>query len=111
MEKKIIELSANYEYKDEAIHIKINYSLLKHKIMKYLFFLILLFSSVLEGKGQEQYTVSGLVKDGQSGEGKLRAGGRWGALTMISAALCIVTLFGAIDPKTAAAPSPEEIQR
>jgi hypothetical protein len=38
MEKKIIELSANYEYKDEAIHIKINYSLLKHKIMKYLFF-------------------------------------------------------------------------
>lgn len=38
MEKKIIELSTNYEYKDEAIHIKINYSLLKHKIMKYLFF-------------------------------------------------------------------------
>jgi len=38
MEKKIVELSANYEYKDEAIHIKINYSLLKHKIMKYLFF-------------------------------------------------------------------------
>ena len=38
MEKKIVELSANYEYKDEAIHIKINYSLLKHKIMKCLFF-------------------------------------------------------------------------
>ena len=38
MEKKIVELSTNYEYKDEAIHIKINYSLLKHKIMKYLFF-------------------------------------------------------------------------
>ena len=38
MEKKIVELSANHEYKDEAIHIKINYSLLKHKIMKYLFF-------------------------------------------------------------------------
>jgi hypothetical protein len=38
MEKKIVELSTNYEYKDEAIHIKINYSLLKHKIMKSLFF-------------------------------------------------------------------------
>ena len=38
MEKKIVELSTNYEYKDEAIHIKINYSLLKHKIMKYLIF-------------------------------------------------------------------------
>jgi len=38
MEKKIVELSANYEYKDEAIHIKINYSLLKDKIMKYLIF-------------------------------------------------------------------------
>lgn len=36
--KKIVELSTNYEYKDEAIHIKINYSLLKHKIMKCLFF-------------------------------------------------------------------------
>ncbi len=38
MEKKIVELSTNYEYRDEAIHIKINYSLLKHKIMKYLIF-------------------------------------------------------------------------
>jgi len=38
MEKKMVELSTNYEYKDEAIHIKINYSLLKHKIMKYLIF-------------------------------------------------------------------------
>lgn len=38
MEKKIVELSTNYEYKGEAIHIKINYSLLKHKIMKYLIF-------------------------------------------------------------------------
>ena len=36
MEKKIVELSTNYEYKDEAIHIKINYSLLKHKIMRFL---------------------------------------------------------------------------
>jgi hypothetical protein len=38
MKKKIVELSTNYEYKDEAIHIKINYSLLKDKIMKYLIF-------------------------------------------------------------------------
>ena len=38
MGKKIVELSTNYEYRDEAIHIKINYSLLKHKIMKYFFF-------------------------------------------------------------------------
>ena len=38
MEKRIVELSTNYEYKDEAIHIKVNYSLLKHKIMKYLIF-------------------------------------------------------------------------
>lgn len=38
MEKKIVELSANYEYKNKAIHIKINYLLLKHKIMKYIIF-------------------------------------------------------------------------
>jgi predicted kinase len=31
--KKIVELSTNYEYRDEAIHIKINYSLLKQKNM------------------------------------------------------------------------------
>tara|TARA_Y100000389_G_scaffold106859_1_gene103825 strand:+ start:18484 stop:18879 length:396 start_codon:yes stop_codon:yes gene_type:complete len=38
MEKKIVELSTNYEYKDEAIYIKINYSLLKHKIIKFFIF-------------------------------------------------------------------------
>lgn len=38
MERKIVELSTKYEYKDEAIYIKINYSLLKHKIINYLFF-------------------------------------------------------------------------
>lgn len=36
--------------------------------MKYLFFFLLLFSSILSGRAQEQFIISGLVKDSQSGE-------------------------------------------
>lgn len=42
MEKKIVELSTTYEFKDTAIYIKINYSLLKEKLnKKYIWYLFL----------------------------------------------------------------------